>query len=188
MPHCTVHLNSYGDALAKGMSWPFRATDFQAMLATRPEPDIWLDLYKRDEVKKWAKAGDAPGSRIELARCSYEDAEVSRKVDWSKDVPSLKPPAWLGLDDPPLVSAWMRSLPAQAMRTNGLTKVGIATAFSTAFSKLGPRHTERITARDWRVSLFFDAAEHHLIGTAEHKPGSRWVTGATLVLPILRDR
>jgi hypothetical protein len=176
MAPCVVHLNSYGRQLAKGMSWPIRSSDIAAAFSARPEQAIWLSVSRTDTVTWWARhvAAAASGTEVKLASCWYDTGEVARWVDFHRGLRSCDPPAWLGLDDPPLVGCSLSSLPASVMRESGLTKGISAAAFSQAVRMTGPALHESITCRSWRVTLLLEHAARRLVSRVEHRPVKDW--------------
>jgi hypothetical protein len=158
-----VHLHSRNidRILARGMSWSVRSSSVAAAFASRPEPEIWLELAKFDHIKEWATGKVSDQSPVELFSTSYSGRRVERKVDDMKRGVSATP-AWFGMDDPPLLHAHVYSLPASIMRTTGLTKDRTAQVFADVVAT-ALRNTSPITAHDWHLSVWLDAPAKHLI-------------------------
>lgn len=188
MSACKVHCDSWGDKLARGMSWPIRASDFVAALSERIEPEIWLSLYRRDKAKEWAQSG-IKRTPIELLRCQYDTSSVLRQVDraradskYSSLSVFIKP--WYGLDDPPLLDAYVYSLPAIVLKESGATRQVIATEVQRAVRQLAPPAHQPITARDWRISLRLDTDTKSLVTRHEVRPTQKWSVVAEIATAI----
>src|SRR5262245_11791356 len=97
-----VHLDSWGDQLARGMSWPIGTSAVVDALGRRAEPQVWLNARRKDTVKWWAKnpPRQGQGGRASLLELSYSEAEVRRRVDCEKKYKTLRKAAWFGMDDP----------------------------------------------------------------------------------------
>lgn len=156
------------------MSWPIRTSDIAAAFARRPETDIWLSIWRSDEVKEWARAdfkkanaGDAP-----LLKCEY----TAKSVEWKADLCKMRwhsKPAWFGLDDPALISCRSLSIPNTLMRDGGLSKDRTAEVFAHLIAT-GLSDLQTITQHDWRLTISLDAPKRRLLTRSFRRATREW--------------
>lgn len=176
-----VHFKSGGRDIARGMSWPFGTSVFESALRARSEPEIWLSVWRDDCAKSWAGVSVHERPEVTLATIEYRAIYVVHQVDAIKRAGSSNPPAWYGLDDPPLVSARLSSVPSALLKVTGLTRRRAATAFTQGVNDFAPR---RIAEHDWSLHLSLRPAEFCLHLRLFHAPVRDWDLVRELKLDI----
>lgn len=174
-----VHLDSSGDRLARGMSWPIGTSSIVQAFEHRADREVWLSVSRSDEVKAWSRRR-APGERPDqLLRIEYSETYVRRQVDFAKRFSMTRHPAWLGMDDPPLIRAMLRSVPSEFMRRSKLTRVRTAETLTAALLHFPCRP---ITRTDWLLELSLDTTGRILWVHTYERPVREWEqVGATQV-------
>jgi len=156
------------------MSWPVRPVDVAAAFASPPEADVWLNLRRKDLVKQWSRREHGDALETQLLECDYQVRWVRTMVDLHRDRHSTRlQPAWYGMDDPPLVSALVWSLPTPVMGAAGLSKDRTARVFgelvASALARVRP-----ITQRDWRLEVWLDTGARELITRVHRRDTREW--------------
>ncbi|MBI1189925.1 MAG: hypothetical protein GC200_04495 [Tepidisphaera sp.] len=177
------HLNSYGDKLARGMSWPLNVTSILAALEHRPEADIWLSAYRRNTAQSWLpyRGVDQCPKEAHLVSIEYTSRRVEWKRRWSHRFNFLPLPAWFDLDDPPLIDSSMYSIPAGLMRDTGLTKSLAAGAVSDSLRSLLPKS---ITDEDWKLELLLRSMDPAIVCRRYEHPLTKWTLVSTRTYAI----
>lgn len=172
------HLTSYGGALASGMSWPLNITRVVAALEHRPEPQIWLDGYRRNTAQQWAPYDRVLQRTTETTLIAIE--YTAQRVAWQRrhaGPTSWRPAAaWFEFEDPPLVHSLMDSTPAKLMRKTGLTKKIAAAMLSEAMSSM---LSKSLTADDWKLEMCLNIKEPAIMCRRFSHPLKKWEQVAT---------
>lgn len=144
------------------------------MFQTHPEPAAWLSLWRRDETKDWSQ----PKVRARRER-STPVLEINYREQWvqiqrgsiARRRSSSQPPDWFQVENPPLLSASVYSLPARVMKQGQLTRARCAEVLSHASQHFLPKS---LTRRDWKLELVFESTEKRLIVRQSECPVQTW--------------